>query len=83
MRRPKTRKKFRWYIQHWAIRTVAHYQVVVNLSEWVWGEIHEASSAVGLVDVDATADESEIEDSEDLVQLLSEPEVTRLHNVPV
>ena len=40
----------------------------------MWHEIHEASSAVGLVDVDAMADDSEIEDPEDLVQLSSEPD---------
>ncbi|KAF5368712.1 hypothetical protein D9615_010297 [Tricholomella constricta] len=59
----------------WAIRTAAHYKVVANLTERQWGDIHEASSAVGLVDVDATAaDDSEIEDPEDLVQLSSEAE---------
>jgi hypothetical protein len=53
---------------------VAHYKVIANLSEWVWGEIHKASSsAIGSVDIDATAD-SEIEDPEDLVRLSSEPE---------
>jgi len=41
----------------------------------VWKEIHDASSlAMGSVDVDATADDSEIEDPEDLVQLSSEGE---------
>jgi len=40
------------------------------LSERVWGEIHEASTAaIGAVDVDATGDDSEIEDPEDLIQL--------------
>ena len=59
----------------WAIRTAAHYKVIANLSERVWGEIHEASSsAIGSVDVDAMADDSEIEDPEDLVRLSSEPE---------
>jgi hypothetical protein len=40
----------------------------------VWGEIHEATLAIGSVDVDPTADDSEIEDPEDLVQLSSEGE---------
>ena len=54
----------------WATRTAAHYKVVSKLSERVWGEIHEASlAAMGSVDVEATADDSEIEDPEDLVQL--------------
>ncbi|KAG5649077.1 hypothetical protein H0H81_006467, partial [Sphagnurus paluster] len=54
----------------WAARTAAHYKVVSKLSERVWGEIHNASkAAIGSVEVDATADESEIEDPEDLVQL--------------
>ena len=59
----------------WAVRTAAHHKVIAKLSERVWGEIHEASSAIGTVDVDATAaDGSEIEDPEDLVQLSSEGE---------
>jgi hypothetical protein len=57
----------------WAVRTATHHKVIVKLSERVWGEIHDASSlAIGSVDVDATADDSEIEDPEDLVQLSSE-----------
>jgi hypothetical protein len=55
----------------WGIRTAAHFKVVTKLSERVWAEIHEASLlAMGSVDVDATADDSEIEDHpEDVVQL--------------
>ena len=54
----------------WAIRTSAHFKVVTKLSKRAWAEIHEASSsAMGSVDIDATADDSEIEDPEDLVQL--------------
>ena len=52
-----------------------HYKVVSTLSECMWGEIHKALlSVIGSVDVNATADDSEIEDPEDLVQLSSEPE---------
>ncbi|KAF8805468.1 hypothetical protein BYT27DRAFT_7213027 [Phlegmacium glaucopus] len=59
----------------WAVRTAAHYKVVSTLSKRVWGEIHEALLLViGSVEVDATADDSEMEDPKDLVQLLSEPE---------
>lgn len=59
----------------WAIRTAAHYKVVASLSDRVWGEIHEASSlAMGSIDPDQMADDSDIEDPEDLVQLSSEAE---------
>ena len=59
----------------WAVRTAAHYKVVSKLSKWAWGEIHEALSlAIGSVDLDQTADDSEIEELEDLMQLLSEAE---------
>jgi len=52
-----------------------HYKVVAQLSERVWGEIHEASSlAIGSVDVDAVGRDSDIEDPEDLVQLSSDGE---------
>jgi hypothetical protein len=41
----------------------------------VWNKIHDASLlAIGSVHVDATADDSEIEDPDDLVQLSSEGE---------
>ncbi|KAF8154406.1 hypothetical protein B0H34DRAFT_799197 [Crassisporium funariophilum] len=57
----------------WAVRTAAHHRVIAKLSERVWNEIHDVSLlAIGSVDVDATADDSEIEDPEDLVQLSSE-----------
>ncbi|KAF8806780.1 hypothetical protein BYT27DRAFT_7338795 [Phlegmacium glaucopus] len=56
-------------------QTAAHYKVVSTLSKRVWGEIHEASlSVIGSVEVDTTADDSEMEDPEDLMQLSSEPE---------
>ncbi|KAF8805296.1 hypothetical protein BYT27DRAFT_7243389 [Phlegmacium glaucopus] len=59
----------------WAVQTAAHYKVVSTLSKRVWGEIHEASlSVIGSVEVNTTADDSEMEDPKDLVQLLSEPE---------
>ena len=59
----------------WAIRTAAHYKVVATLSDRVWGEIHEASSlAMGSIDADQMADDSDIEDPEDLIQLSSEAE---------
>ncbi|KAF8798636.1 hypothetical protein BYT27DRAFT_7264754 [Phlegmacium glaucopus] len=59
----------------WAVRTAAHYKVVSTLSKRVWGEIHEALlSVIGSVEVNMTADDSEMEDPEDLVQLSSEPE---------
>jgi len=54
----------------WAARTAAHYKVISKLSERVWHEIHHASmSAIESIDVDATADDSEVEDPEDIVQL--------------
>ena len=54
----------------WAVQTTAHYKVVSTLSDRVWGKIHEASTtAVGSVDVDATADDSQIKDPEDIIQL--------------
>ena len=46
----------------------------------MWAEINEASKlAIGMVDIDATADDSEIEDPEDVVQLSgsSEDEATQ------
>ena len=46
----------------------------------MWVEINKASKlAIGMVDVDATADDSEIEDPEDVVQLSrsSEDEATQ------
>jgi hypothetical protein len=55
----------------WAVRTAAHHKVIAKLSERVWGEIHDATLAIGAVDVDPTADDSEIEDPENLVQLSS------------
>jgi hypothetical protein len=59
----------------WAARTAAHYKVIAKLSERVWHEIQEAStSAMESIDVDATADDSGVEDPEDLVQLSSEGE---------
>ena len=59
----------------WAVQTAAHHKVIAKLSERVWKEIHDTSSlAMGSVDVDATADDSEIEDPKDLVQLSSEGE---------
>lgn len=59
----------------WAIRTSAHFKVVSKLSKRAWNEIQEASLlAMGSVDVDATADDSEIEDPEDLVQLSASEE---------
>jgi len=62
----------------WAVRTAAHYKVVAQLSERVWGEIHEASSlAIGSVDVDAVGRDSDVEDPEDLVQLSSDGEEMR------
>ena len=68
-----TKKSF--VCKPWAIRTAAHYKVVASLSDRVWGEIHEASSlAMGSIDPDQMADDSDIEDPEDLVQLSSEPE---------
>ena len=56
----------------WAIWTAAHHKVITKLSEQVWGEIHDATLAIGAVDVDPTVDYSEIEDPEDLIQLSSE-----------
>ncbi|KAF8802408.1 hypothetical protein BYT27DRAFT_7215478 [Phlegmacium glaucopus] len=42
-------------------------------SEWVWGEIDEASSStIGSVDIDMTSDDHEIEDPKDLLQLWSD-----------
>ena len=64
----------------WAVHTAAHLKVVGKLSKCVWAEINEASKLViGTVDVDATADDSEIEDLEDVVQLSgsSEDEATQ------
>ena len=64
----------------WAVRTAAHLKVVGKLSKRVWAEINEASKlAIGMVDIDATADDSEIEDPEDVVQLSgsSEDEATQ------
>jgi len=59
----------------WAARTAAHYKVVSKLSDRVWQEIHEAStSAMASVDADTTADDSDVEDPEDVVQLSSEGE---------
>jgi len=63
MRPPRTRKKS-FVHKLWAIRTAALYKVVTNLSERVWGEIHEASSAaIAPVDVDATADDGNLKTS--------------------
>jgi hypothetical protein len=69
-----TKKSF--VCKPWAIRTAVHFKVVTKLSEWVWGEIHEASlSAMSSLDVDATADDSDLEeDPEDVVKLSSEDE---------
>ena len=68
-----TKKSF--VCKPWAIWTAAHYKVVASLSDQVWGEIHKASSlAMGSIDPDQMADDSDIEDPEDLVQLSSEAE---------
>lgn len=41
----------------------------------MWHEIHKASTAaIGSVDVDTTADDSEVDDPEDIVPLSSEGE---------
>ncbi|KAF8154656.1 hypothetical protein B0H34DRAFT_852391 [Crassisporium funariophilum] len=54
----------------WAAQTAAHYKVICKLSERVWHEIHHASmSAIESIDVDATADDSGVEDPKDIVQL--------------
>ena len=56
----------------WAIQTAAHYKVISKLSKRA---CHEASSlAIGSVELNQTADDSEIEEPEDLVQLSSEAE---------
>lgn len=58
-----------------AARTAAYYKVIAKLSELVWHEIHKASTAaIGSVDVDTTADDSEVDDPEDIVPLSSEGE---------
>ena len=64
----------------WAVRTAVHLKVVGKLSKRVWAEIHKASKlAKDTVDIDATADDSKIEDPEDVVQLSrsSEDEATQ------
>jgi hypothetical protein len=60
----------------WAIRTAVHFKVVTKLSKRVWAEIHEASLlAMASSDVDATADDTDLEeDPEDVVKLSSEDE---------
>ena len=72
---PTKETKTSFVCRPWAVRTAAHHKVIAKLSERVWKEIHDASLlAMGSVDVEATADDSEIEDPEDLVQLSSEGE---------
>jgi len=59
----------------WAVWTAVHYKVICKLSEQVWGKIQEALLlAIGSVDIEATANDSDIEDPEDLLQLSSEGE---------
>lgn len=73
---PPAKDKKKSFVRNpWAIRTAAHLKVVSKLSERVWIEIHFASlSAMGSVDVDATAEDSEMENPEDLVQLSASEE---------
>lgn len=72
---PAKETKTSFVCRPWAVRTAAHHRVIAKLSEWVWNKIHDASLlAIGSVHVDATADDSEIEDPDDLVQLSSEGE---------
>ena len=63
-----------------------HLKVVSKLSKHVWVKINEVSKlAIGTVDIDATADDSEIEDPEDIVQLSrsSEDEATQASDLDV